>query len=1164
MQQIAARKPSLDDKYLQKEGRVFLTGTQALVRLTIMQRDKDFAAGLNTAGFVSGYRGSPLGGLDKELWSIEPFLLEKHIHFQPGVNEELAATALWGSQQVTLFPGATYDGVFGLWYGKGPGVDRSGDVFKHANSAGTSARGGVLVVAGDDHGCKSSTLAHQSEYGFMDAMIPVLNPAGVQEIIDFGLHGWAMSRFSGCWVGLKVLADTADASYSTDINPERVRIKLPVGVFGDLNIRLPDTPLEQDFRLHAAKLEAALAYARVNNLNRITHDSPNARFGIITTGNSWSDLLKALDDLNIDELKAGQIGLRILKIGMSWPLDSEIVIDFARGLDEVLVVEEKRDLIEGQLTSHLYKWQNKVKPVVVGKKDEHGKGLLPSAGALTSAMIARVVAARISRFYSSDSIRDRLNFLKDTEARLLSPRQKLERTPHYCSGCPHNTSTVVPEGSRALGGIGCHYMVTWMDRNTDTFSQMGGEGAAWIGQSRFTTTKHVFQNLGDGTYFHSGILAIRAAISAKVNITYKILFNDAVAMTGGQPIDGTLSVEQICTQLSGEGVSKIVVVSDEPGKYKSRTLPGLTSVTHRDNLDKLQRELRECTGTSILIYDQTCAAEKRRRRKKKLMIDPAVRPFINSMVCEGCGDCGITSNCLSIAPEESTYGRKRQIDQSSCNKDMSCIKGFCPSFVSVLGGNLKKPVATETNADAIELPAPVLPDIRKPYGIVLAGVGGTGVTTLGAILGMAAHLEGKGATVLDMTGLAQKFGAVTSHIQIAKDQKSIHASRIPAGGARVLIGCDLVVAAGDESIAKLNPASASAVVNRHRSMTAEFTQNANAQFPQESMEGLIRESAGPDNAWFVDASEIVEKLLGNTMSTNFFLLGFAWQKGLVPISEVAIDQAIELNKVSVATNRRAFTLGRRMAHDPVSFSDLLPKPRVAPILDTLEALISDRKRFLTNYQNVGYALRYEKLVDEVAGCDDSDGKLLTSVVARYYFKVLAYKDEYEVARLYSTKEFKDSLKEQFEGNFRLRFHLAPPLLAPRDPVSGLPCKMNFGGWVMHIFSVLAKLRFLRGTAFDPFALTKDRKLERELIKEYEDLVNAVLARLKQQDDNTDMATFVQILSMPEQVRGYGHIKQRSVELARAELNKLWRRLETRETEATIPLVHISEISVFGK
>lgn len=1130
---------TLDDKYLLEQGRVYVTGTQALVRLPMIQRARDVRAGLNTAGFISGYRGSPLGAYDQALWKAKKFLKDHHIHFTPGVNEELAATAVWGSQQVGLFAGAKYDGVFGIWYGKGPGVDRSVDVFKHANAAGSSKHGGVLLVTGDDHACKSSTLPHQSEHIYDAAMIPVLYPTGVQEIIDLGLHGFAMSRYSGCYVAFKCISDTVDASASINIDMDDPKILLPEDFqlpAEGVHLRWPDTPLNQELRLQHDKIYAALAYCRVNKLNRITIDSPNPRLGIIASGKSYLDVLQALEDLGIDERHAAEIGIRLMKVAMPWPLEPTGVREFAQGLDEILVVEEKRQLIEYQMKEQLYNWRDDVRPRVIGKYDEHGEWemsraawLLPAAGELTPAMIARVIAKRIAKFYTSKIVEARLKFIEDKEAALERPRAKIARIPTFCSGCPHNTSTVVPEGSKALAGIGCHYMATWIrPEQTMTFTQMGGEGAPWIGIQPFSDTKHIFANLGDGTYYHSGLLAIRAAIGAKVNITYKILFNDAVAMTGGQPVDGPISVPMITHQVASEGVTKIAIVTDEPEKYYPQEIaaalaPGVT-IHHRDELDAVQRMLREIEGTSIMIYDQTCAAEKRRRRKRGTFPDPAKRVVINELVCEGCGDCSKKSNCVSVIPLETEFGRKRAIDQSSCNKDFSCVKGFCPSFVTVEGGQLRKrkPVVQEV---LMALPEPTLPSLDHPWGILITGVGGTGVVTIGALLGMAAHLENKGVAVLDMTGLAQKGGSVYTHVRIAKHPADIHAVRIAAGEANALLGCDMIVSTSDEAIAKMQKGVTSGVVNADVSPTGDFVKNPNLQMPVTGMEDVLKDAMTAVE--FVNASALATSLLGDAIYTNPFVMGYGWQKGLIPLSLASILRAMELNGASVEKNTQAFDWGRRAAVDLRAVQKVATPPEAKPesqrMSETIDEMVSRRKQFLTDYQDAAYAERYAALVARVQRAESEKTfgkKSLSAAVARYFFKLMAYKDEYEVARLYANTDFKKRIAEQFEGDYKLTFHLSPPLMNPPDPVTGEAKKSVFGPWMMTAFSVLAKFKGLRGGALDIFGYSAERKSERQLISDYEKTVGELLEKLS--TDNYDVA--VDIASVPEHIRGYGHVK----------------------------------------
>ncbi len=1174
--------PSLDDKYTQGAGRVYLSGYQALVRLLLIQKARDEAAGLNTAGFVSGYRGSPLGGLDQTLWKAKRHLQARHIVFQPGVNEDLAATAVWGTQQLGLTPQPEYQGVFALWYGKGPGVDRCGDVFRHANAAGSAKFGGVLVVAGDDHAAKSSTLPHQTDHFFKSMMMPVLAPAGVQEYIDFGVHGYALSRYSGCWVAFKALADTVETSASVDIDPLRVQVVIPTDFAlpaDGLNIRWPDPPLVQEKRLLHHKLYAALAYARANGLNRVIIDSPAPRLGIITSGKSYLDVRQAFDDLGIDDALAAEIGIRLYKVGMVWPLEADGVRRFAEGLDEILVVEEKRQLLEYQLKEELYNWREDVRPRVIGKFDEkgewarigradgtidHGDWLLPAAGELTPAMIARVIAARIDRFFTSERIHARLAFLEAKEAALAQRSFAVDRIPTFCSGCPHNTSTHVPAGSRAVAGIGCHYMVTWMpERRTATFTHMGGEGVPWVGQAPFTREKHIFANLGDGTYFHSGLLAIRQAVAARVNITYKILYNDAVAMTGGQPHDGPLDVPTIVRQLQAEGVHNIVVVTDGTERaYGPADIPHVP-IRHRDELDAIQRELRESGGVTALIYDQTCAAEKRRRRKRGTFPDPARRVFINEAVCEGCGDCGIQSNCMSIVPVETEFGRKRQIDQSSCNKDYSCLKGFCPSFITIEGGQLRKGKALAAEDSHFGTPPdPALPATTRPYSILVTGVGGTGVITIGALIGMAAHLDGKGVTVLDMTGMAQKGGSVYSHIRIAEHPDDLHAVRIAAGEADAVIGGDLIVSASVEALAKMAAGRTRAVVNLAETPTADFTRNPDWQFPEQRMRATIRDALGIDareadepRADFVDAQGLATTLLGDAIATNLFLLGFAWQRGLVPVSEAALMQAVELNGVAVEMNRKAFLWGRRAAHDRAAVErHARPAPARSEVPPDLDALVARRMEALTAYQDAAYAARYRALVERVRAAEAArvgpGSTRLAEAVAHNYFKLLAYKDEYEVARLYTDPAFWEKVEASFDGDYSVRFHLAAPLLARPDPNTGHIAKRSFGPGMMRVFRLLARLKGLRGTRWDIFGHTAERRAERALIAEYE----ADVAELIDSLGHDRLPLALEIARLPEGIRGFGHVKAHAMRAAAQQRRALlarWREAPT--PAATAPL-----------
>jgi indolepyruvate ferredoxin oxidoreductase len=1145
------RDVTLDDKYTSDRGRIYLTGIQALVRLPLVQRRRDLAAGLNTAGFISGYRGSPLGGLDEALWKAQRHLAAHHVKFQPGVNEELAATAVWGTQQVNLIGGSNYDGVFALWYGKGPGVDRCGDVFKHMNFAGTSKHGGVLLVAGDDHGAYSSTLPHQSDHLFSASMIPVLYPCNVAEYLELGLHGWAMSRFSGCAVGFKALADTVESSASIEADHSTLITRLPEHFAmpeGGLNCRLSIDMLGMQARKQEAlmqdyKIYAALAYARANQLNRTMIDAPRARLGIIASGKSYMDVLEALEELGITEENAAEIGIRVFKVSMPWPLEPDGVREFARGLDEILVVEEKRQIVEYQLKEQLYNWRADVRPRVIGKFDEQGEWvaprgewLLPAKADFSVAQIARVIASRIARFHDSDLIRARLTFLEAKEAVLSKAVDTPPRPAYYCSGCPHNTSTKVPEGSLALAGIGCHVMATAIyPEHNKTTTQMGGEGAPWIGQAPFSKLPHVFANLGDGTYFHSGYLAVRAAVAAKVNMTYKILYNDAVAMTGGQPVDGPTSVPMIAGQMAAEGVERIALVTEDLSRYQDRSqLPASVTLHDRADLDAVQKDLRQHPGVSVLIYDQTCAAEKRRRRKKGEYPKPTRRLFINEAVCEGCGDCGVQSNCTSILPLETEFGRKRLIDQSSCNQDYSCVQGFCPSFVTVDGGTPRKSrTGTQANLQRLDpLPDPQPPVMQETtYNILITGIGGTGVITIGALLGMAAHLEGKGTSALDMTGMSQKNGAVTSHVRMAAHPSDIRAQRIATGEADLILGCDMLTAGAHDAISKTRPGRTVAVVNLHQQPPGQFARNPDWQFPADNIRALIDESVA-GKAHFIDATRLATALMGDSIAANLFMLGYAYQKGLIPLADASIARAIELNGVAIEANKLAFAWGRQAAVDSerVERAAAPPQPVVVQLPQTLDALIKRRVAFLTDYQNAAYAAEYSAFVEKVRSAEArlGLGEGLAKTVAKYLFKLMAYKDEYEVARLYTTGEFEKRLDQAFEGKYTVKYNLAPPLFAKRDG-QGRLIKAEYGPWVRHAFKLIAALRGLRGTALDVFGRSDERRMERQLIEDYRAAVEAALAVLSEKTLNQA----IELAALPEQIRGFGHVKLEHVRKVRA-------------------------------
>ncbi len=1129
---MAFRKVTLEDKYVLQSGRIFLTGVQALVRLPLMQKQRDASNGLNTAGYISGYRGSPLGTYDAELTKARKHLEAADVKFVPGVNEDLAATAVWGTQQAEIGGEGRFDGVFSIWYGKGPGVDRSGDVFRHGNLAGSSRHGGVLVVAGDDHTCESSTTCHQSEFALVDAGIPILSPSGVQEILDFGLYGWAMSRYSGCWVGLKCVKETADATSSIEVDSHRIQIAEPelAGMPADgLNIRLPDTPHAQEFRLHNYKLDAARAFVRANRLDKITFDAPNARIGIITHGKSYLDVLQAFDDLDLSEQDVAAMGVRLYKVGCTWPLEPEGARNFAEGLDLVIVVEEKRSLVETQLKEILYGMPGT--PQVIGKKDEAGRKLFQEEMALDSVQIAIALGERFSSEHAPQGLQARIDALKELKQR-QAQAEPMVRSFYFCSGCPHSSSTVLPEGSKGYAGIGCSWMAQTMDRNTLGYTHMGGEGMAWVGEAPFSKRKHMFQNIGDGTYFHSGLLAIRAAVAAKTNITYKILFNDAVAMTGGQKHDGTLTPPVIAQQVHAEGVQRIVVVTDEPHKYPSGTAwPAGVTVHHRDEMQNVQLMLRDIEGVTVLIYDQTCAAEKRRRRKKKELPDPPKRMVINDLVCEGCGDCGVKSNCVSVLPLETEFGRKRAIDQSACNKDFSCNKGFCPSFVTVHGGQLKK--GNRLPQDSAIFPVldePVRPSLDQGvYSMIITGVGGTGVVTIGAVLGMAAHLEGKGCGILDMAGLAQKGGSVWSHLRFGAKPEAIKAIRVATGGADLVLGCDLVVAAHNKTLASTRHGRTRMVVNTHEVMVGEFTRKADLKFPGQSLRESIANAVGNEGANFVDATRLANGLFGDSIATNMFMLGYAYQRGFIPLSAESINEAIALNGTAVKMNQDAFLWGRRAAQDLSAVEATLENSGAAisrPMLSaTLDEIIDKRRAFLTDYQDAAYARRYTELVEQVRKWEAEHfpgREEFSTAVAKYYFKLMAYKDEYEVARLHTDPSFLAKIHAQFEGDYTLAYNLAPPLLAKKRADTGEPQKSEFGPWMHAAFKILARMKFLRGTLFDPFGHTQERRSERKLIARYETSIARVLESAKR----PNYAAALQLASIPEQIRGFGHVKER--------------------------------------
>lgn len=1129
---------SLNDKYELESGRIFLNGSQALVRLAFMLSKRDRAAGLNTGGYISGYRGSPMHAMDSTLWTV-PDLLEKYdIKFLPAVNEDMAATAVQGSQMAGMYGDGEKDGVFAFWYAKGPGLDRSLDALRHANLRGTSKYGGVLALVGDDHGQRSTDVPAHCEPTFEDLMFPLLYPANIQEVLDFGVLGIELSRYCGAWVGFKMVFETVDNSVSVDVDPQRVQVVNPEGFEmpdDGPHIRASDNWLAQEGRLRRVKMPAAIAFARANKLNRVTHGSDKPRYGIVAAGKAWLDVLESLTDLGITESNMAELGITVFKVGMVFPHDLEAYRDFGDGLEEVLVVEEKREQIERAVKDACYRLPEGRRPRVVGRYDENGDLLISELGEQTPDVIAPAIAKRIAYFHTSEVLEGRVDFLQEQGCRLAAlPKTELSRLAYFCSGCPHNTSTKIPDGSRGHGGVGCHTMAFYMKgRNVTDWTHMGGEGGTWVGESSFVSTDHVFQNLGDGTYFHSGLLAIRQAVSAgDVNITYNLLYNDTIAMTGGQPVDGPISVSRITHQLYHEGVKKTIIVTDEPEKYardKHEPFAKGVEVYHRRDLLAVQKRLRETAGVTVLLYDQTCAAEKRRRRKRGTFPDPAKRAFINDRVCEGCGDCGEKSNCLSVLPLKTEYGTKRSIDQSSCNKDFSCIEGFCPSFVTVLGGKPRKGKGIDSVPAALEtIPTPPACEIPTggTYSVMVSGVGGTGVVTIGALLCMAAHLEGKAGSVVDQLGMAQKGGPVTSHLRFAGKPEDIKAARVNAGKADLLLGCDSLVAAADAPLSAVRKGHTYAIVNNYESITGDFTQNPDLKFPSKTLEARIAGMVGKEHTDMINASRLATRLLGDSIASNLFLVGYAWQKSRLPLSAEAIMRAIELNGVAVEWNKQAFVWGRRAAHDLAAVTELTEPAAPVTVLDTASGIAQRRAAELVAYQDKAYARRYRRLVDrvQVAVKEKAGDKAgLAEAVANNAYKLMAYKDEYEVARLYAGPEFLRKLNDQFEGDFKLEFNLAPPLLARKDKSTGLPRKMQFGPWMMKAFGLLQHLKFLRGTAFDPFGHTRERKMERALIAEYEQTVDELLAGLKA--ENYELA--VEIARLPEGIRGYGHVKAKN-------------------------------------
>lgn len=1135
---MSAPKKRPEQTYVEQNGPVFMSGNQAYLRLTFEQHRRDQEAGLNTAGFISGYRGSPFGHFDQDAKRVGKALGERNIKFNPGVNEAMAATAVWGSQQIDFFGSSQFDGVFGLWYGKGPGVDQAADALHHGNLWGTHPKGGVVMAVGDDPMSRSSSIQQQSEYVLSGLCIPVMQCSSVQDIYDYGLVAYQLSRFAGVWVAVKSVSDIAESWYMVDVDPARTQTVLPTDFEMPecgVHIRWPDQSVDQDHRMAVARIPAVKAFVKANNLNRVTKDSAKRRFGIVTAGKSYADTLEALNDLGISQQQRDELGLSLFKVVVTWPLEESSLREFAQTVDELIVIEESRPFLETQVKDVLYDIPEAQRPRVLGKRNLAGKEQLPTNGELTPALIARVLVDWLQEHHITNSMRDWIAMLDQTDQELSVPRNVVDRTPYFCSGCPHNSSTKTPDGANQLVGIGCHYLVRLMDRDGVSFTQMGGEGATWAGAAPFVDQEHAFVNLGDGTYYHSGSNAIRQAIASGVNITYKILFNDAVAMTGGQPHDGPLSVQAITHELKAEGAAKVVVVSADPSKFNTSEFAADTQLYHRDDLIKVQEELQQISGVTVLIYEQTCATELRRRRKRGSAEDPSKRAYINYRLCEGCGDCGEASNCLSVQPLETELGRKRMIDQSACNKDFSCVKGFCPSFVTVEGGELTKGKGVEMSDALFDvLPLPQVAESDEVFGALVCGIGGTGVVTISSLMGDAAQAEGKASQVLDLTGMAQKFGAVYCHLKIGNSVDELKSTRLSTGQANLLIGADIVTSSSDEGLSRLRQGFTRAVVNEHETVTGAFTRDGDFHIPVDDMRAALTRFTGEGNAHFFDSTDVAQRLTGDTIGANIMLLGYACQMGWLPVKLASIEAAIEKNGVAVPYNLRAFKLGRLMAHDPAQIEKLMeqgfPTPEWRVMSESVDQLIKRRAKDLVAYQSANYSAQYTYLVDQVRAAEQRiapDSTVLTEAVARSLYKLMAYKDEYEVARLYTDGAWLANIKRQFSGDFKLKFHMAPPLLSKRDPRTGQLKKREFGGWMYKALQIVAGFKGVRGSWMDPFGYTAERREERELITQYRRRIENLIRELS--SDTLDTA--VEIANVPLQIKGFGHVKENNLKLA---------------------------------
>ena len=1175
------RNVNLEDKYALEEGRIFLTGVQALVRLPLDQHRSDRRRGLHTATFISGYQGSPLGGLDQELARRRKLCEEHHVFHVPGLNEELGATSAWGSQLAADLPGARYDGVLGMWYGKAPGLDRAGDSLRHGNFVGVSRTGGALACVGDDPSCKSSTIPSASEAVLESLHMPVFFPGDVQEVIDLGLHALGCSRASGLWSGFKIVTNVADASGTAAVSPERVMPRIPTVEWEgrpyehrpSANLLAPAS-VEMERTMLGPRSELALAYARENGVNRIegAHD---AWLGVVAAGKSYFDLRQALADMGLDDRALERAGVRILKLGMVWPLEPEIVRSFARGLDEILVIEEKRPFLEPQVKDALYGAAGA--PRVVGKRDERGAPLVPVELDLDADKIARAVAARLSGRVTLDSVAARLRKLDALERQPFAlpmadqeraPHSVSERTPFFCSGCPHNSSTPAPEGTLVGAGIGCHTMILLNPEGRGDITgitQMGGEGAQWIGMAPFTDDDHFAQNLGDGTFHHSGSLAIRAAVAAGVNVTYKLFYNDAVAMTGGQEIEGAMSVPTITRWLELEGVRRVIVTTEDTSRYRGVELAPIAEVRDRGEMIAAQRELAAVEGVTVLIHDQECAAELRRKRKRGKAPDPPQRIHINERVCEGCGDCGRKSSCLSVLPVETEFGRKTQIHQSSCNKDYSCLEGDCPSFLSVVPGKPKKHEPPRPPAD-LPAPTPIVGD--DEFTVRMMGIGGTGVVTVSQIVGVAALIDGRHVVGLDQTGLSQKGGPVISDLRIAR-RESPGASKVSAAGTDLYLGLDLLGASTEKNLSVADPERTVAVVSTSAVPTGKMVVDTEERFPELAGQlDLIERATRRKDNFYLDAQQLAERLFGDHMPTNMLALGAAFQRGALPLAGEAIEEAIRLNGAAIEKNLAAFAWGRACVAAPDAIEEATQPPvggfaptaaeldgyarslvdEVAGEEDSeLRRLLSVRVPELIAYQDRAYAERYAAFVRDVRDAEQArtPGRSeVTEAVARHLFKLMAYKDEYEVARLHLNEAERVRVRDEFGPDAKVWFHLHPPLLR----ALGMKRKLKLGTWFVPAFRMLRAMRRLRGTPLDVFGYSKVRRVERALVPEYRGVVATALERLTPETH----PTAVDLCELPDVIRGYEEIKLRGVERFRERAPELLERMQAERSPSATP------------